>query len=1194
MYEAFPPVNIITARAFFKAEHKAMSEGRKAALERLRAAREGNVSCAEQYVVPEAKKILQQVSEEEFRSIVAERRSDWVVGKKDGYSDGGQELWQGKDVVRQRVLEDERDRKLLAQMDPDGRKTRAVKDQTETAPAGRGAFLGALQKGAALSSAGVPNSSTKKDQNKLLDDMLEQMCGELEAEPKSGTPEVSMQQVANETIAPPPSMQDHVPTIDVKATQDESMEPKEPIEVAEPEPKEPKLKKPKLEQLESLEACKVHAVASPPAEELQPAAVPEAPIQALPDLLPNLPSEDLIANGAQQVSLDEHGGLWFFFIDAFEDDRSSPPRVYLFGKVQTVTGGFCSCCLVVENLERCIHLLLKVDPEAATEEVEKAAVAAEKEFDSICQRQCPNIRKLRSKLKWRNYAFEKSLPHGLGHLPFLKIVCDASGGLPREIYGQTFSHAFGVQTSLLERILLTKQIMGPGWLRLKPGSFKNEAARLSYCAQEFRMTPNSFHWPRTEEDKTELAKSSPAVSPPLRMMSLSMQTVQQSSQAPHEVLAIACTLHTNVSADAGSEDPRMGTWAAVRRLDINPLPRDADKALAQAGMQTCNNELHLLTSFLAKVQEFDPDVLAGHNAYACDLDILASRFQQLKMSTQWQKLGRLRRPKDRVPRSEGRQGQGFWVGSNLLAGRLVCDVLLQAKDLLPKMGCYDLPNLAKEQLRISLQNVEPESIASSYSSARSLKDFVDLKLRHAHCIAQLVQMLQILPLTRQLTNLAGNLWNASLQNKRAERNELLLCHEFHKKKFVLPDKENAKKKKMLTDMSCMGLEEPDDDAQAAGAPRRKAAAYSGGLVLAPKLGSATHKKHKRNHCSEAMLWGNVDGKDVHLVTLKTEKLEADICSLGAALVAVRVKVRGEWIDVVLGYESLERDLPCNKIRYTNGGKPNFGTVVGRCANRIANATFELDGEEHKLDINNGNHHLHGGTKGFYSQVFDVADVSEKQVTLTLSEPDGAMGYPGKVDASVTYEVNDGELHFRYAAATDKPTLVSMTNHAYWNLKGHQAGDVLDHVLMVAASRTTATDETLAITGELPEVSGGLDLTLGGIAVDEGGPIDRNYCLDRPGGAGDFLAARLVGPNKVTMEVWTDQPGLQVFTGSNIGTTGPGTWWHGKGCEWKQFGAICLEPQLWPDGVHHPEFQSPILRPGETYQHHSWHVFRVED
>lgn len=305
---------------------------------------------------------------------------------------------------------------------------------------------------------------------------------------------------------------------------------------------------------------------------------PEVEVKGLE--VADLPMEELVANGSQkQVLLDEKGGLWFFFIDAFEDERSNPPRVYLFGKVRSVTGDFCSCCLVVENLERCIHLLLRVDP-ASYEDVatlQTAATAAEQEFDAICQKQCPNVRKLRSKLKWRNYAFEKPLSQEHGTLPFLKIVCDASGGIPREVQGQTFSHAFGVQTSLLERLLLTKQIMGPGWLRLKPGSFKNEAARLSYCALEFRMTPNSFHWPRTDEDKTELAKLSPSGSPPLRMMSLSLQTVQQNSQAPHEVLAIACTLHTNISADARSEERRMGKWAAVRRLDTNPFPQDAEK-----------------------------------------------------------------------------------------------------------------------------------------------------------------------------------------------------------------------------------------------------------------------------------------------------------------------------------------------------------------------------------------------------------------------------------------------------------------------------------------------------------------------------------------------------------------------------------------------------------------------------------------
>eukprot|EP00439_Symbiodinium_sp_Y106_P072024 s563_g13.t1 len=357
-----------------------------------------------------------------------------------------------------------------------------------------------------------------------------------------------------------------------------------------------------------------------------------------------------------------------------------------------------------------------------------------------------------------------------------------------------------------------------------------------------------------------------------------------------------------------------------------------------------------------------------------------------------------------------------------------------------------------------------------------------------------------------------------------------------------------------------------------------------------------------------MLWGSIDGREVQLVTLKTECLEVDICSLGAALVSVRLKVKGEWLDVVLGYESLERSVsaicgPGTAQKtvlpwYVNGGKPNFGTVVGRCANRIANGTFELDGQQFKLDTNNGSHHLHGGTKGFYAQVFDVASASEKQVTLVLTEPDGFMGYPGKVEVSVTYEVSGGELHFRYSGVSEKPTLLSMTNHAYWNLKGHKAGNVLDHILMVPASRTTAADDSLAITGELPEVAGtSLDLREPRLlqeAVNAGGPIDRNYCLDRPDGQREMMAARLVGPNKVTMEVWTDQPGLQVFTGSNIGTTGPGTWWNGKGSEWKQFGAICLEPQLWPDGVHHSHFQSPVLRPGETYSHHSWHVFSVEE
>jgi len=343
---------------------------------------------------------------------------------------------------------------------------------------------------------------------------------------------------------------------------------------------------------------------------------------------------------------------------------------------------------------------------------------------------------------------------------------------------------------------------------------------------------------------------------------------------------------------------------------------------------------------------------------------------------------------------------------------------------------------------------------------------------------------------------------------------------------------------------------------------------------------------------DTMNWGNVAGEEVHLHTLKNPTLEVDVSTLGAALVAVRVLVNGSWVDVLLAYDNLER-YPA-KGESERKGKPNFSTVVGRCANRIADGRFELDGKSYELNRNNGQNHLHGGIDGFYSQVWNVVHVSENAVTLRLSEPDGAMGYPGKVDVDVTYEILENELHFKYRGTTDQPTLLSMTNHGYWNLKGHAAGNVLDHTLMVRSSRTTAVDGNLAMTGELlPVESTGLDFRAPRLlqaVVDEVGPVDSNFCLDKHASS-EVLAARLEAPNGLVMEVWTDQPGLQVFTCGNIDPDNS-EWWHGKGTQWQKFGAICLEPQLWPDGIHHQQFPSPVLRPNEVYRHHSWHTFIV--
>ncbi|CAE7291152.1 POLA [Symbiodinium sp. CCMP2456] len=564
--------------------------------------------------------------------------------------------------------------------------------------------------------------------------------------------------------------------------------------------------------------------------------------------VPETPS-DLLDQGPCEVERDPEGGLWFFLIDAVEDDRASPPRVYLFGKVKVRSGSaeaYRSCCLVVEKLERCFHLLLKVEDPSDYESAKIAANAAAVELETLRKEKFQNLKVIRSKLKYRNYAFEKPLGQALGNLPFLKVVCEAAGSVPPVgLAGDNFTHSFGIQASLLERLLLTRRLMGPSWYRLHPDSFKEEPARLSHCATEFRITPASIQVPKTETEKTQWNSRMPASSPPLRVLSVSLQTFQQTAQLSHEVLAIGCSLHPTVSADASASESDLEnsrrTWAAIRRLDANPFPRDADKALAAGGFHSYNNELALLNAFLLKVQEFDPDVIAGHNVFSVDLDVLSSRLHQLKVQN-WHRLGRLRRSKDRVPRNEGRQAQGFWAGTSLAAGRLVCDTALQAKDLLPKLGCYDLANLAKEQLgSTDVKIVEPEAIAEYYDSARSLLNLLQLKTVDAYCIARIAHSLQILPLTRQLTCLAGNLWNGSLQNKRAERNELLLCHEFHSKKFVLPDKESLSQKKRRLQIEggqgiSAGFDEPDEpEAQATGSRKGKVA-YSGGLVLEPQAG----------------------------------------------------------------------------------------------------------------------------------------------------------------------------------------------------------------------------------------------------------------------------------------------------------------------------------------------------------------------
>jgi aldose 1-epimerase len=327
-----------------------------------------------------------------------------------------------------------------------------------------------------------------------------------------------------------------------------------------------------------------------------------------------------------------------------------------------------------------------------------------------------------------------------------------------------------------------------------------------------------------------------------------------------------------------------------------------------------------------------------------------------------------------------------------------------------------------------------------------------------------------------------------------------------------------------------------------------------------------------------------DGKEVHLFTLTNGRgMTAKIMTYGAIITELHVPDKdGKTADVMLGFDSLDGYLK---------GHPFFGAIVGRVANRIARGKFTLDGKTYTLATNNGPNHLHGGKEGFDKKVWQAAVIESDHgpaVRFRYTSPDGEEGYPGTLKAEVTYTLTaDNALRIDYKATTDKATPVNLTNHAYFNLAGHGAGDILGHELMIAADKYTPADETLIPTGEIAPVKGTpLDFTtptpigkrIGALKEVPGGGYDHNFVL-RGGDKKLALAVRVRDPGSGrVMEMYTTQPGVQLYTGNFLDGTLKGK----GGAVYKKHAGFCLEAQHFPDSVNKKEFPSVILRPGETY------------
>ena len=331
-----------------------------------------------------------------------------------------------------------------------------------------------------------------------------------------------------------------------------------------------------------------------------------------------------------------------------------------------------------------------------------------------------------------------------------------------------------------------------------------------------------------------------------------------------------------------------------------------------------------------------------------------------------------------------------------------------------------------------------------------------------------------------------------------------------------------------------------------------------------------------------------DGKRVDLYTLTNANgLRARIMNYGAILVSLEVPDRdGKLADITLGYDTLDGYIKRGSF---------FGATVGRYANRIGGARFVLNGIEYKLAANNKPNHIHGGRKGFDKVVWDAKELRTTDavaVELAYLSKDGEEGYPGNLDCTVTYTLtNNDELKISYGAKTDKTTVVNLTNHGYYNLAGQGTGDILGHELMLNAEEYTVVGEGLIPTGEIRSVKDSpLDFTAPmsiGSRIDQVGKgYDHNYVLNS-GGGGLALCARVYEPTSGrVMEVYTTEPGVQLYTGNFL--NGSITGKDGKVYN-KHYG-FCLETQHFPDSPNKPHFPSVVLNPGQKYTTVTVHKF----
>lgn len=521
--------------------------------------------------------------------------------------------------------------------------------------------------------------------------------------------------------------------------------------------------------------------------------------------------------------------------------------VYLFGKVAInepgATRRFVSCCVAVHGCERNLFVLPKVvDPDVYNSDGTQTRASMANVYAEVNKLLVPSIipksegTGFRCKGVLRSYAFEA------GDVPryktqYLKVKYSAVHPNPTLQQCSQFhsksniQHIFGSSSSVLELFLLKRRLSGPSWIIIKkPALLPNS---VSWCKLELGVADPKLVVKMSEDDNLP--------SPPLVSMCISMKTAVNPTSHQHEVIAISAFTHMKVDADADTE---LNSHFIRRFTLIRPLgntcgnnyppnfPHDLSKEMSKVEggtIASCANERALLNLFLTKLHQEDPDVLISHNLFGFEFDVLLTRAIASKITT-WNKIGRLRRTV--VPKTIG--------DKDVASGRILCDTYKAAKEFL-RETTYSLSALSSSQLNFERIEIDPIDIPRYYSQSSDIIKLASHTSYDAFLVQKLVLKLQVIPLTKQLTNLSGNLWSRTMKGARAERIEYLLLHEFYKLKYVLPERKPFEKKigNSGTKMA-MGQDEEDDvdgTGKVGGHGRQRAkASYAGGLVLEPKKG----------------------------------------------------------------------------------------------------------------------------------------------------------------------------------------------------------------------------------------------------------------------------------------------------------------------------------------------------------------------